>query len=118
MNLYQACKLLPPAGAVLADGGTIILAAECAQGLGPVSVINDKIYRLGSVHSLPPRHRVILVTARPEEEVEATFAEYAPSIEGALSQADAEDLTIIPYGGDLVPTWSGNGDSPSPGCTP
>ncbi len=117
MNLYQACKLLPPAGAALADGGTVVLAAECANGLGPVSVINEKIYRLGSVHSLPARHRVILVTARPEREVKATFAEYAPSIEAALAQVDGEDLTIIPYGGDLVPTQSGNGRASSLGCT-
>lgn len=117
MNLYQACKLLPPAGAVLADGGTVVLAAECAHGLGPISVINDKIYRLGSVHSLPPRHRVILVTARPAVEVAPTFAEYAPSVEAALATAGAEDLTIIPYGGDLVPRWSGNERSSSPGYT-
>jgi len=118
MNLYQACKLLPVAGAVLADGGTVILAAECAHGLGPVPVINEKIYRLGSVHSLPRRHRVILVSSRPEHEVKMTFAKYAPSISAALAGVDRKDLTIIPYGGDLVPTRRGNVAPSIPGCTP
>ncbi|MCA9540288.1 MAG: DUF2088 domain-containing protein, partial [Myxococcales bacterium] len=65
MNLYQACKLLPPAGPLLAEGGTIIVAAECADGIGPVEVINEAIYRLGSVHSLPAKHRVLLVSSQP-----------------------------------------------------
>ncbi len=62
MNLYQACKLLPPAGALLEEGGTVILAAECTDGIGPVKTINEAIYALGSVHSLPHDHRVILVS--------------------------------------------------------
>jgi hypothetical protein len=104
MNLYQACKLLPPAGRVLRDGGTIIMAAACHEGIGPVDVINEGIYRLGIVHALPPRHRVVLVSERPAEAVAPTFAEYAPDVESALaSLPDPEDLIVIPRAGDLVP---------------
>ena len=80
MNLYQACKPLPPAGAVLKEGGTIVLAAQCGDGIGPVDVINEAIYRLGSVHSLPRNHRVILVSERSPKEVQPTFAEYAETV--------------------------------------
>lgn len=106
MNLYQACKLLPPAGAALADGGTVILAAECAAGIGPVQVINEAIYRLGSVHSLPPRHRVVLVSSHGPAAVALTFADWAPSVEVALAEARERapgPLLVMPRGGELVP---------------
>ncbi len=107
MNLYQACKLLPPAGAALADGGTVVLAAQCGAGIGPVAVINEAIYRLGSVHSLPPRHRVVLVSDHGPDAVAPTFAEWAPTVEAALADARATGpagpLLVMPYGGELVP---------------
>lgn len=103
MNLYQACKLLPPAGAVLREGGTVVLAVECGAGIGPVEVINEAIYRLGSVHSLPARHRVVLVSSHPEAAVAPTFAEWAPDVETALARAGGRDLIVMPRGGDLVP---------------
>lgn len=103
MNLYQACKLLPPAGAVLRDGGTVVLAVECGAGIGPVEVINEAIYRLGSVHALPPRHRVILVSAHDRAAVAPTFAEWAPDVETALAMAGGGELIVMPRGGDLVP---------------
>lgn len=101
MNLYQACKLLPPAGAALADGGTVVLAAECAAGIGPVPVINEAIYRLGSVHSLPPRHRVVLVSDHPPEAVAPTFAGWAPSVRAAIEAAPGSGpgrVLVMPYG--------------------
>ncbi len=104
MNLYQACKLLPPAGRVLRDGGTIVMAAACHDGIGPVGVINEGIYRLGVVHALPPRHRVVLVSEQPPEAVAPTFAEWAPSVEAALAALpDPDDLIVMPRAGDLVP---------------
>ncbi|MEE2786604.1 MAG: lactate racemase domain-containing protein [Myxococcota bacterium] len=103
MNLYQACKLLPPAGAILKDGGRIILAAECGAELGPVSVINEAIYRLGSIHSLPQRHEVILVSSRTQSEVEPTFARYAESVEDCLADCTGDDVIVLPYGGDMIP---------------
>ena len=107
MNLYQACKLLPPAGAVLADGGTVVLAADCTAGIGPVPVINEAIYRLGSVHSLPPRHRVVLVSRHGPEAVAPTFAEWAPSVSAAVTDARAKgadrSVLVMPRGGELVP---------------
>lgn len=113
MNLYQACKLLPPAGAILEDGGTVILAAECTDGIGPVKTINEAIYGLGSVHSLPARHRVILVSRHSEADVAPTFAEFSPDFDAALSRCQLDRLAVIPFGGDLVPRLSssvgGNG---------
>jgi len=102
-SLYQACKLLPPAGAVLAEGGTVILAAECRHGLGPPEVVNEAIYRLGVRHALPTDHRVVLVSERPADEVASTFASWAPSVEAALLDASTGPVVIMPRAGDLVP---------------
>ena len=106
MNLYQACKLLPPASAILEEGGRIILAAECGEGLGPIEVINEGIYRLGCVHSLPRNHEIILVSSRPKAEVCLTFARYARSVESAVAGFSAEDILVLPYGGDMIPRLS------------
>lgn len=103
LNLYQACKLLAPAGALLADGGTVILAASCAEGIGPVETINEAIYRLGLVHSLPARHRIFLVSERSAASVAPTFATYMPDMPTALAAAGPGRLAVLPYGGDLVP---------------
>lgn len=102
LNLYQACKLLAPAGAVLADGGTVVVAAACTDGIGPVETINEAIYRLGLMHSLPPRHRVVLVSLRPEASVRPTFAAWAPDVPTALRAAGPGRLCVLPRAGDLV----------------
>jgi hypothetical protein len=84
----------------------VVLAVECGAGIGPVEVINDAIYHLGSRHSLPPNHRVILVSSHGPDAVAPTFAEWAPDIETALGMASdqrAPDLIVMPRGGDLVP---------------
>lgn len=113
MNLYQACKLLVPGGLALAEGGALILAAGCEQGLGPVEIINEKIYRLGVIHSLPRDHHVILVSAQPEAKVAQTFARYAPDMATALEMARAitgeAQITVMPRAGDLVPSLVAEG---------
>ncbi len=100
MNLYQACKLLPPAGPLLAPGGTIVLAAALEDGVGPVEVINEAIYRLGIVHSLPAEHRVVLVSTQDRGAIAPTFAEWAPSVEAAVGAAP---ITVLPQAGDCLP---------------
>ena len=37
-SLYQASKLIPPAGILLREGGVVIVAAECPEGTGPLQV--------------------------------------------------------------------------------
>jgi len=105
MNLYQACKLLPPAGALLKPGGSIIMAVSCYAGIGPIEVINEAIYRLGVIHSLPQKHRIILVSEQSPQAVAPSFAEYAPDLKSALERTD-DDLIILPQAGDLIPRIS------------
>ncbi|MCB9545837.1 MAG: hypothetical protein H6706_08230 [Myxococcales bacterium] len=101
-NLYQACKLLAPAAALLAAGGQVVVAAACDEGIGPVATINEAIYALGLAPKLPPGHRVVLVSDQPPSAVAPTFATWAPSVEAALGGAAGADVAVLPRAGDLV----------------
>jgi lactate racemase len=86
-SLYQASKCLPPAGPLLEDGGTVILVAECDEGIEPIARVNDGIYRLGIAPGLPPRHRVLLVSSLAPDVVARSYAEFSPSLDAALDTA-------------------------------
>lgn len=101
-NLYQACKLLIPAGALLAEGGTIVLAAACHAGIGPVDIINEGIWALGVRRHLPAGARVMLVSSRPAAAVAPTFADWAPDVPSALRGVAGDALAVLPFAGDLI----------------
>jgi len=108
MNLFQAAKLVSPAGRVLKPGGVIILAAECHEGVGPLIAVNEIIYKMGLCPALPAEHRILLVSALQKERVAETFCEYSPGIEEALKTAVAHagpsaGTIVIPKGGLIVP---------------
>lgn len=95
-SLYQASKLLPPAGAALEDGGTVVLLAECDQGIEPIERVNEGIYRLGVARALPPVHRVILVSTLPRETVARSYAEFARDLPSALDMARVARGDVVP----------------------
>lgn len=88
-SLYQASKLLPPAGALLSDGGIVILLADLTQGIGPVERVNRGIYELGVRPQLPLGHRVLLVSGLDAAAARAGYAEPRPSLDSALAEAFA-----------------------------
>lgn len=108
-SLYQASKLLPPAGLLLREGGTVVVAAECPEGTGPLDVVNEKIFALGVRRYLPTRHAPFLVSGMPEAVVSHTYAAFAPSVEWALARARERagkavlDVLVLPDAGDVVP---------------
>jgi nickel-dependent lactate racemase len=109
-SLYQASKLLAPAGAILEAGGVIILVAECTEGIEPVERVNEGIYRLGIVPQLPPGHRVILVSALDAAIVGSCYAEYAPDLKDALSRAiertgQEDGIPLLWRAGELIVEW-------------
>lgn len=86
-SLYQASKLVPPAGALLLDGGVVILVADLDLGTGPLERVNRGIFELGVRHQLPPRHRVLLVSRLADEMARRTYAEPRASLAAALDEA-------------------------------
>ena len=89
-SLYQASKLLPPAGAVLEEGGTAIIVADCSEGTGPLDIVNRGIYELGVRLAMPNGHVIRLVSDLPPDVADRTYARRADSIEGALKDAGLE----------------------------
>ncbi len=108
-SLYQASKLVPPAALLLREGGTAIVAAECAAGTGPLRTVNEAIFELGIRRYLPERHAIYLVSSMDETTVRATYASFAPTLAWALERAceragkDVLDVLVLPDASDLVP---------------
>jgi len=89
-SLYQASKLLPPAGAILEEGGTAVLVADCREGTGPLDIVNRGIYELGVRLAMPAEHVIRLVSELPPDVADRTYARRADSIEVALKDAGLE----------------------------
>jgi len=111
-SLYQASKLVPPAGLLLKDGGVVIVAAECPDGTGPLKTVNEGIFALGVRRFLPERYTLLLVSSMDEATVAQTYARYAPSLEAALAEArritgPSPRIVVMPDAGDLVPVRPG-----------
>lgn len=100
-SLYQASKLVAAAAEVVAEGGTIVVAAECGRGVGPLTTVNEKIFALGIAPRLPPGCRVVLVSSLPESAVAATYCEPAASVEAAIATTRAAPL-VIPRAGHVI----------------
>jgi nickel-dependent lactate racemase len=108
-SLYQASKLIPPAGILLRDGGVVIVCAECPEGVGPLQVVNEAIFELGVRRYLPERHTLFLVSGLDERAVRPTYARWAPSLSIALERAAGivgsprPDVLVLPDAAELVP---------------
>jgi nickel-dependent lactate racemase len=107
-NLSRASRLVPPAGLLLEDGGVIILAAECPDGLGPVALADPETFALGVRRYLPARSTLLLVSSLDAATVAGSFARHAPSLEAALEEArrltgPGARVLVLPDAADLVP---------------
>lgn len=107
-SLYQASKLVPPAGLLLQDGGVVIVAAECPDGTGPLQTVNEGIFTLGVSLYLPKRYTLLLVSGMDEATVRQTYARHAPSLDWAVAEAarlmgGRGRVLVMPDAGDLVP---------------
>jgi len=100
-SLYQASKLVAAAAPLVEDGGTVVVAAQCPDGTGPVEVVNCAIYELGIRPRLPARHRVVLISDLPSQVVAATYCEAARSVEEALQRCEGKPV-IIPQAGAAI----------------
>jgi nickel-dependent lactate racemase len=123
MNLIQAHKALDMAAQACKPGGTIILLAECADGLGRSDFL--KWFELANSRSLETflrenyevngqtawsllmkaeAYRIILVSALPEESVRKLRVTPAQSLAEAFSMVDsASSGYIMPRGAAFLP---------------
>ena len=128
INLYQAQKALDNAKHAVRDGGIIILAASCKEGLGE-SVFeqwmldsaspDEMIERIGrdfqlgghkaaAISMVLKKSRILLVSDLPDDFVRRIFLEPYPSVDAALAEAFRSlgaDSSVIfmPHGGSVLP---------------
>jgi nickel-dependent lactate racemase len=118
LNLFQAQKALDNAKNAARPGGSIILVAECCEGLGhPVferwareaTSAEDCWERFGREHKAAflakesMQHHLILVSALPRERAEMCFMTPAATLEQALELARARQgrdarMLVMPHG--------------------
>lgn len=129
LNLYQAQKALDNAKHACRDGGTIILVASCAEGLGESTFekwlleartsgeLIDRLradFRLGghkaaAIAMVLQTKDICLVSDLPDEFVSRIFLKPFSTLSAALDAAldkygpDARVL-VMPYGGSTLPT--------------
>jgi len=99
-TLYQACKMIAACAPLCEAPMTLILAAECADGIGGrPSLINDKIFELGMRHRLPNNTRIVLVSPTLVPHDHELFCDVVGDFEGLL---DAPVLAIPSAGASLL----------------
>ena len=123
INLIQAHKALDMAAHACSDGGTIVLLAECLDGLGHPTFLKwfeakdsralEARLRDGyevngqtawSLLAKAERYRVYLVSELPDEEVRRMRMIPARSLTDALDQIDGEPRAfVMPHGARFLP---------------
>lgn len=123
INLIQAHKTMEMASYACAEGGTIILVAECADGLGRAdflkwfdaadsraleAVLRERYEVNGqtawSLLTKAERFRVLLVSELPEKDVRLMRMTPARTLDEAIAQVDSQaEGYIMPRGASLLP---------------
>jgi len=127
INLYQAQKGLDNAQYSVIDGGTIILVAECREGLGeklfsdwmvnslsvdePLKWIKEE-FRLGAhkaavICEVLKRADIYLVSSFDRSFTEKIFFKYAKTVQDALDEAIKKyrdpEILVLPYANSTLP---------------
>ena len=128
INLYQAQKALDNAKNAVRDGGIIILAAACSEGLGEEvferwmlgaktsgQLIRDIQanfevggHKAAAIAMVLERAKVFLVSDLPDDFVRKIFFEPFPDLNAALTAAFAKlgneaKIIVMPHGGSTLP---------------
>jgi nickel-dependent lactate racemase len=100
-SLYQAAKIAAAAAPLVAPGGTLAIVAQCPEGIGPLEIVNEAIFRIGVLPRLADRVRLVLVSALSELITRQTLCEYAPSV-ASLLDATHGPVVVIPRASELL----------------
>jgi lactate racemase len=133
IDLYQASKTLSNAREAAREGGTIIILAQCREGFGHSEVkkiisnhtsnmLREKEVRREYtiakytgylICAIAEKHKVILVSEMPKDNLSNIDIEIVPSLEEAVDAAYSHDTSIknvyiLPSGANTLPTLTTN----------
>jgi nickel-dependent lactate racemase len=100
-SLYQAAKIAAAAAPLVAPGGTLLLVAECLDGIGPLDVVNEAIFRIGVLPRLAPGVTLSLVSSLSPADVGRTLLAHAPSVEDVLRRVPGP-VVVVPRASRLL----------------
>ncbi len=100
-SLYQAAKIAAATAHLVEPGGTLVVCAECPDGIGPRVVVNEAIFRIGILPRLAPGVALRLVSALSPSDVACTLLEYAPSVEAAIRDIPGR-IVVVPRASQLI----------------
>ena len=131
VNLFQANKALDNATQSVKEGGSIILVAECAEGIGnqvyecwnrecrsPDDAIErfKNCFEFGGhksaiVAKIAKKFKIYLVSKLPDEQTRCAFFTPMPGLKEALSAVLLENpdakIHLMPHGGQTLPVRKG-----------
>jgi nickel-dependent lactate racemase len=100
-SLYQAAKIAAAAAPLVEPNGVLVIVAECAEGIGPLEIVNEAIFRIGILPRLAAGVRIVLISALSRADVERTLVEYASSIDGLLPSR-SDRILVLPRASHLI----------------
>ena len=100
-SLYQSAKIAAAVAPLVAANGTLVVVAECRDGVGPLDVVNEAILRIGVLPRLAPGVRLVLVSSLGEAVTKQTLLDYAPSVDAILATTSGP-ITIVPRASQLI----------------
>jgi lactate racemase len=127
VNLFQANKALDNATQSVKEGGSIILVAECAEGIGnqvyecwnrecrsPDDAIErfKNCFEFGGhksaiVAKIAKKFKLYLISKLPEEQTRSAFFTPMPGLKEALSEVLSKNpdakIHLMPHGGQTLP---------------
>ena len=93
-SLYQAAKIAAAVAPLASE--RLVIVAECADGIGPLGVVNEAIFRIGVLPRLASGVRLGLVSSLDDSEVRQTLLE--PLRDVPLD----DDLVVVPHASQLL----------------
>lgn len=95
-SLYQAAKIAAACAPLVERHGTLVVVAQCPDGIGPLDVVNDAIFRIGVLPRLAEGVRLVLVSDLSERETSRTLLAYASAVESVAASAPGRVL-VVPH---------------------
>ncbi|MGN6109180.1 MAG: lactate racemase domain-containing protein [Kofleriaceae bacterium] len=100
-SLYQAAKIAAAVAPLIDEGGALVIAAECPDGIEPREVVNEAIFRIGVLPRLAPGASLHLLSSLPDDLVRTTLLEPIGSLDHLL-QAARDPVTVVPRASQLI----------------
>lgn len=100
-TLYQAAKIAAAMAPLVKPNGTLLLVAECPEGVGGLDVVNEKIFRIGILPRLAAGVRLGLVSGLGADIARTTLLEPFDSLEAVLNDVRGS-LIVAPRASQLL----------------